>query len=1187
LSVTSVNDAPSITSTAGTTATEDVQYSYAASVSDSDDSNNGVDLTWSLTNAPMGMTVSSVGVVQWTPTEGILSSGAVTLTVSDGALSDNEIFTISVTSVNDAPSITSTAGTMATEDVQYSYAASVSDSDDSNNGVDLTWSLTNAPTGMTVSSVGVVQWTPTEGILSSGAVTLTVSDGVLSDNEIFTVSVTPVNDAPTAIEQVYSLDENTSVNILLSASDPEGDSVSYTVVALPKHGTLSGSAPNLVYQSQHNYFGSDSFTFKVNDGMVDSNVASVNLTINKVNFAPVALDDDVTVIENSSQNMVTVLANDSDIDGDELLVIQASANTGTVVIREDNRLVYTPLIDSLATDIIHYQISDGQGGQDQARVFVTIVAPENLPPVAVDDEFTLTSSEEVSLDVLINDYDPEGDNIELVSAYSDFGQVSINNDKLIFQPQQGISGELAISYTIKDPVGNTAKAIVIVNIESDEGPIFLPPNHMCDESTINAIALYTQVELDVVSAVDRHGNKIPVSLINDHLLLPPGANDIYWQATDSEGNTAIKVQRVCVSPQVSIAADQDAMLGERLEVVFYLNGSAPSYPMTIPFDVITSNVEHTLIAREVVIESGTQGSITFDILENENITDDGSIEIHLHDVLNLGKKYQHTIYIKHENIAPTVNLSVSQQQEQRVQVSQVDGEVTVSAELYDANKQDVLDYHWTTIHQDLVNVSELDKQFIFDPSNLEMGIYSLTFNVSDNKEPVGVDSETIHIEVVAELADLTSKDSNKNGIPDNVEGHQDSNGNGIADYLDRDGNCNVLLQQSEQNFSHLIETQAGICLRRGQFSLGDSSGGAQIISNENTPVDPNAMNSGGIFDYVAYNIEKAGSSIAVVIPQEKAIPDNALYRKYSTVNGWNTFVENERNSLWSTQGEPGYCPPPSPSPKGIVWSSGLTAGHWCILQIIEDGGENDDDFIANGIVVDPGGIAVMLSSNHAPVANDDMVEMHLNETLEVNELIIDVLANDIDQDGDLIEVVFASASIGQVTIIDGLLHYQAVENYGGNITLQYAISDLQGGVDSATVYIETILNKAPIVTNESSQINQGQSVTINLLANDSDPEAMPLSLIHLDNDSVSYSADGQATFTPNANFHGDITINYTVSDEVGNTRVGQWHIQVVEVVVVEGTTRGGGALFWLILTLMLSIIARSVIYKTVRSSRSV
>ncbi|WP_246058452.1 putative Ig domain-containing protein, partial [Litorilituus lipolyticus] len=289
ISVTPVNDAPSITSTAGTMATEDVQYSYTASVSDSDDSNNGVDLTWSLTNAPTGMTVSSVGVVQWTPTEGILSSGAVTLTVSDGALSDNEIFTISVTSVNDAPSITSTAGTMATEDVQYSYAASVSDSDDSNNGVDLTWSLTNAPTGMTVSSVGVVQWTPTEGILSSGAVTLTVSDGALSDNEIFTISVTPVNDAPSITSTAGTMaTEDVQYSYTASVSDSDdsnnGVDLTWSLTNAPTGMTVS-SVGVVQWTPNEGILSSGTVTLTVSDGALSDNEI-FTISVTPVNDAP-------------------------------------------------------------------------------------------------------------------------------------------------------------------------------------------------------------------------------------------------------------------------------------------------------------------------------------------------------------------------------------------------------------------------------------------------------------------------------------------------------------------------------------------------------------------------------------------------------------------------------------------------------------------------------------------------------------------------------------------------------------------------------------------------------------------------------------------------------------------------------------------------------------------------------------
>ena len=117
----------------------------------------------------------------WTPTEGVTTSGAVTLTVSDGnedgAVDATEVFTITVTPVNDGPTITSTAGTTATEDTLYTYTATVTDPDDANNGTDLTWSLSGAPAGMVVSSTGVVTWTPTEGVTTSGAVTLTVSDG--------------------------------------------------------------------------------------------------------------------------------------------------------------------------------------------------------------------------------------------------------------------------------------------------------------------------------------------------------------------------------------------------------------------------------------------------------------------------------------------------------------------------------------------------------------------------------------------------------------------------------------------------------------------------------------------------------------------------------------------------------------------------------------------------------------------------------------------------------------------------------------------------------------------------------------------------------------------------------------------------------------------------------------------------
>ena len=99
------------------------------------------------------------------------------------------------------------------------------------------------------------------------------------------VFITPVNDAPTASTQSLATNEDTAKSITLSASDAEGDTLTYTVVSQPSKGALSGTVPNLTYTPNANYSDSDSFTFKANDGTADSNTAMVSITVNSVNDA--------------------------------------------------------------------------------------------------------------------------------------------------------------------------------------------------------------------------------------------------------------------------------------------------------------------------------------------------------------------------------------------------------------------------------------------------------------------------------------------------------------------------------------------------------------------------------------------------------------------------------------------------------------------------------------------------------------------------------------------------------------------------------------------------------------------------------------------------------------------------------------------------------------------------------------
>jgi len=132
-------------------------------------------------------------------------------------------------------------------------------------------------------------YTPARDFNGSDVFTFKVNDGQLdSAPATVTITVTPVNDAPVANAQSATTPEDTALSVTLSGSDVEGDTLTYTVVAGPTHGTLSGTAPNLTYTPAPDFDGSDTFTFNANDGRLDSAPATVTITVTPVNDAPSA-----------------------------------------------------------------------------------------------------------------------------------------------------------------------------------------------------------------------------------------------------------------------------------------------------------------------------------------------------------------------------------------------------------------------------------------------------------------------------------------------------------------------------------------------------------------------------------------------------------------------------------------------------------------------------------------------------------------------------------------------------------------------------------------------------------------------------------------------------------------------------------------------------------------------------------
>ena len=199
------------------------------------------------------------------------------------------------------------------------------------------------------------------------------------------VSFTPpkANSPPVADGQSVSTLEDTPLAVVLSGSDVEGAPLTFVVMSQPAHGSLSGTAPNLVYHPATNYAGADSFTFQVSDGQTNSLVAQVWIAVIGVNDPPVAVNPTLTTLEDTPLDIVL---GGSDVEGDPLtFVVMSQPAHGTLSGTAPN-LVYHPATSYAGADSFTFQVSDGRLQSDPATATISVEAsttpgPEDAPTI--------------------------------------------------------------------------------------------------------------------------------------------------------------------------------------------------------------------------------------------------------------------------------------------------------------------------------------------------------------------------------------------------------------------------------------------------------------------------------------------------------------------------------------------------------------------------------------------------------------------------------------------------------------------------------------------------------------------------------------------------------------------------------------------------------------------------------------
>lgn len=419
-------------------------------------------------------------LITFTPEADYYGMASFGYTVSDGFATASATVNVRV----NAPAVAAADVYDTDEDTPLTITADsgVLSNDDAIDGDDLTAVLVDDVTHGTLSlnADGSFTYTPDANYFGGDAFTYIAFDGYHDSNTV-TVDLTiyPVNDAPVVADDAYATDEDTPLvidtgdGVLDNDSDVESDPLTAIIVADASHGTVAlNTDGSFTYTPTANYSGEDTFTYKANDGELDSNVATVTIAVAPLNDPPFTFADaytvneDVVLIRNAA---LGVLANDFDDEGDPFTAaLDSGPSHGEFEFNADGSFMYTPDANYFGQDSFTYTASDGMLASDPQTVTINVLSV-NDPPVAADDEATTHQQTSVTINVLANDSDPvEGDPLTpVVAANPLHGSVTVGPDStLIYTPADAFYGVDYFTYVANDG-DNSNVAEVAVTVTQD------------------------------------------------------------------------------------------------------------------------------------------------------------------------------------------------------------------------------------------------------------------------------------------------------------------------------------------------------------------------------------------------------------------------------------------------------------------------------------------------------------------------------------------------------------------------------------------------------------------------------------------------------------------------------------------------------------------------------------------------
>ncbi|MFH4785687.1 tandem-95 repeat protein, partial [Vibrio diabolicus] len=963
------------------------------------------------------VSVNPDGSVTYTPNDNYHGTDSFTYIVTSGGVSESTTVNVDVTPVNDAPVAKDDAATTQ-EDTAVTIDVLPNDTDIDGDKLSIDSASVPSDQGTVEIVDGKLVFTPAENFNGDAEITYTVTDGALTDQATVNVTVNAVNDTPVAESSLadqtlaedftpYSIDLNTA----FSDVDNVDGELSFSVSG---NSNIQVAIVNGIatFTPTADWNGSEALTFTATDPSGESVSQAVNFTV-----APVAdIEADKATVVEDTPTIIKVLDNDT-FEGDDKVVSLDTNNgpaNGTVSVNPDGSVTYTPNDNYHGTDSFTYIVTSG--GVSESTTVNVDVTPVNDAPVAKDDIATTQEDTAVTIDVLTNDNDVDGDklSIESASVPKEQGTVEVVNGKLVFTPAENFNGDAEITYIVTDgELTDEAKVTVTVNAVNDTPVV---ESNIADQTLAEDFTPYTidlnvafsdvdNVDSDLTFSVSGNSN-VNVSIENGIATITPtadwnGKETITFTAKDPSGESVSQTVNFTVAPVADIEADSADVVEDTPTIINVLGND------TFDGDDKVVSLDTSKGPANGTVSVNPDGTVTY-------IPDDNYVgkDTFTYVVTSGGVSEFTTVEV---NVTPVNDAPVAKDD---IATTQEDTAVTIDVLPNDTDvDDDKLSIESASVPKEQGTVEVVDGKLVFTPAENFNGDAEITYIVTDGQltdeakvvvsvNPVN-DAPTVKVDAVESITeDAVSTDT---VVATLTVRDTDTPEDQLTVSLENNSNGYFVLVGNEVKL-----TQAGVdAVNNDELNLKDLTISASVSDG----VNPTASDSDSLI------VNRVNDAPTV----DNAITDQVLSEDFATYTIDLNDAFKDSDSVLSFS----------------------VAGNSNVLVSIENGiatisptADWNGSEILTFTATDPNGESVSQTVNFtvAPVAD---IVADKATVVEDTPTIINVLGNDTFDGDDKVVSLDTSKGPANGTVSvnpDGSVTYTPNDNYHGTDSFTYIVT---------------------------------------------------------------------------------------------------------------------------------------------------